>query len=178
MFWFSVAMFRKRPMRKRVMNSLPRPRLPANHTARCMESGCRPAFSERKLGWPGLTWVDKVSIKGATLLRGINSDLVVAPFGPPPRSRSRRWLVGADPAWTSGHSPEGLTAPHRWPDLGFLHAGYAPATCWAGLFGRLRLGGEWRPLEINPLITVMVGNCNRSYDHTSLVVHMTLIAQL
>ena len=65
-----------------------------------------PAFGERKLGWPGLTWVDKVSIKGATLLRGINSDLVVAPFGPPPRFRSRRWLGGAGPAWTSGHSPE------------------------------------------------------------------------
>ena len=115
MLWLSVAMFRKRPMRKRVINSLPRPRLPVNHTARCMDSGCRPgalpggpAFGERKLGWPGLTWVDKVSIKGATCSIGINSDLVVAPFGPPPRPRSRRWLVGADPAWTSGHSPEAV----------------------------------------------------------------------
>ena len=46
----------------------------------------------------------------------------------------------------------GLTAPHHWPDLGFLHVGYAPATCWAGLFGRLRPGGKLRPLEINPLM--------------------------
>ena len=174
MSWLSVAMFWKRPMRKRVMNSLPRPRLPVNHTARCMDSGCRPAFGERKLGWHGLTWVNKVSIKGATLLRGINSDLIVAPFGPPPRSRSRRWLGGSGPGMDVWSQPGGgLTAPHRWPDLGFHHAGYAPATCWAGLFGRPRPGGK-----LHPLITVMVGNCDRNYDHTSLVVHMTLIAQL
>ena len=121
MSWLSVAMFWKRPMRKRVMNSLPRPRLPANHTARCMDSGCRPAFGEWKLGWPGLTWVNKVSIKGATLLREVNSDLIVAPFGPPPRSRSRRWLGGAGPAWTSGHSPEVVwqrrTAGQTWGSI-------------------------------------------------------------
>ena len=80
-----------------------------------------PAFGERKLGWPGLTWVDKVSIKGATLLRGINSDLIVAPFGPPPRSRSRRWLRGGGPAWTSGHSPEVVwqrrTAGRTWGSI-------------------------------------------------------------
>ena len=78
-----------------------------------------------------------------------------------------------------------LVTARRWSDSaaplagpGFHHAGYAPATCWAGLFGRLRPGGKLRPLEINPLITVRVGNCDRNYDHTSLVVHMTLIAQL
>ena len=138
-----------------------------------------PAFGERKLGWPGLTWVDKVSIKGATRSMGINSDLVVAPFGPPPRSRSRRWPGGE----RARHGR--LVTARRWSDSaaplagpGFHHAGYAPATCWAGLFGRLRPGGKLRPLEINPLITVMVGNCDRNYDHTSLVVHMTLIAQL
>ena len=155
MFWLSVAMFWKRPMRKRAMNSLPRPNLTLVVWTVAV------TLPSARGSWVGLGW------------QGVYKRSHAAPWNKfwsgcrPVRTSSEVQVSelagGSGPGMDVWSQPGGgLTAPHRWPDLGFLHAGYAPATCWAGLFGRLRPGGKLRPPGINPLITVMVGNCDRN----------------
>ena len=120
MFWLIVAMFQKRPMRKRVINSLPRPRLPANHTAHCMDSGCRPgALPSARGSWVDMGWQGVYKRRHA--LDGNYFWSGCRPVRTSSEVQVSEMAGGSGPGMDVWSQPGGgLTARHRWPDRGSI----------------------------------------------------------